>query len=115
MSTFHRLKPNIGNAVLAKYDYRCSKCNSKKNLCVHHTIKKNIHDKDYNDIENLTVLCRSCHMAHHRATGDIRSAGGRRGNSPEVKCKEDNCENFQHGKGLCKKHYAKKFRKKQGW
>lgn len=30
---------------------------------------------------------------------------GRTGKKPPIKCIEDGCENWQHGKSLCKKHY----------
>ena len=119
MKSFHRLKKDVGNAVLAKYDNKCTNCGSKENLCVHHIIKMKPDDENYNDIENLTVLCRSCHLSHHRKEGDVvpnnlPPAGnpyGRRGKKPPIKCIEDGCENWQHGKSLCKKHYEYKRRR----
>ena len=30
-------------------------------------------------------------------------------------CKKDDCFNPYYGKELCKMHYAKKFRREQGW
>ena len=119
MKSFYRLEKKVGNAVLAKYDNKCINCGSTKNLCVHHVIKMKPNDENYNDIENLTVLCRSCHLSHHRKEGDVAPnnlppAGnpyGRRGKKPPIKCIEDGCENWQHGKLLCKKHYEYKRRK----
>ena len=39
----------------------CRKCSSMEKLVVHHID----HDRDNNDIENLMVLCASCHKQHH--------------------------------------------------
>jgi 5-methylcytosine-specific restriction endonuclease McrA len=111
MKTFYRLKKEIGNAVLIKYDNKCTNCGTEKNLCVHHIIKMNPDDERYNDIENLTVLCRPCHLSHHRKEGDIVNPYGRRGKKPPIKCIEEGCENLQHGRSLCKKHYEYKRRK----
>ena len=122
--SFHRLNKNIGNAVLAKYEYQCTQCGSTENLCVHHIIRKKPADADYNEKDNLTVLCRSCHMKLHRREGHIIpplnpppiNKNGRRGKNKEiVYCSIEGCLNVQHGKGLCKKHYARKFRKAQNW
>jgi 5-methylcytosine-specific restriction endonuclease McrA len=119
MKTFHRLKKETGNAILVKYNYECTNCGSKENLCVHHVIKMKPDDEMYNDLENLTVLCRSCHLSHHRKEGDIvpnnlpppGNPYGRRGKKPPIRCLENGCENWQHGKSLCKKHYEYKRRR----
>lgn len=118
MKTFHRLRKEVGNAVLLKYNNECTKCGTKENLCVHHVIKMKPDDANYNDIENLTVLCRSCHLSHHRREKDIvpnnPPAGnpyGRRGKNSPIKCSIDGCDNWQHGRALCKKHYEYKRRK----
>lgn len=119
MRSFHRVKRIVGNYVLSKYDNKCTNCGDTENLCVHHIIKMSADNADYNDIENLTVLCRSCHMSHHRIEGDIMPntsppAGnpyGRRGKHPPIKCSEPNCDKWQHGRKLCKKHYENKRRK----
>lgn len=120
MRTFHRLKKEIGNAVLEKFNYTCTKCGQSENLCIHHKIKMHVSDERYNDIENLTVLCRSCHMSHHRSERDIVPPNlpppgnpyGRRGKKPPIKCSIFGCDRWQHGKGLCKKHYE--FKRKRG-
>lgn len=118
MRSFHRIKKEVGLEVLKKYNNKCTKCNSNKNLCVHHIIPMKVDDKRYNDIDNLTVLCRSCHMKHHRIEGDITpppppsgNPYGRRGKKPPIKCSEQGCERYQHGRALCKKHYEYKRRK----
>ena len=111
MATFHRLKRNVGEQVLTKFNNRCVNCGSDENLCIHHKEKMKPTDVRYNDIDNLTILCRKCHMAHHRREGDIVALGivpnpnGRRGNNPPVICKIEGCNRSQHGKSLCKKHY----------
>ena len=119
MRTFHRLKKEIGNFVLSKHDYKCTECGSTEHLCVHHIIKMEPNNERYNDIDNLTVLCRSCHLSIHRKAKDVvpniyTPAGnkfGRRGNVPPIRCSIENCDNMQHGKALCKKHYEQKRRK----
>jgi hypothetical protein len=120
MKTFHRLKKEVGLKALKKAEYKCEDCNKESNLCVHHIQRMNPDNPNYNELSNLKVLCRSCHMSFHRKAGHIISEGkgnpnpnGRRGKDvPEVFC---HCGKLQHGKGLCKKHYAKLFRRKQGW
>ena len=120
---YHRLKKEAGDYVLAKYQYQCTQCGNTTNLCVHHIVKMLPEEANYNDIENLTVLCRSCHMSHHRKEGDVSPPSpppgnpfGRRGKgNPPLVCKVDECNKMQHGRGLCKKHYARMFRKNQGW
>lgn len=48
--------------ILKKY-INCQKCDSDKDLIVHHIIDWDIsHD---NSEKNLTILCRSCHMKEH--------------------------------------------------
>lgn len=119
MKTFHRLKKEVGNAVLAKYNNKCTNCVSTENLCVHHIIKMKIDDENYNDIENLTVLCRSCHLSHHRKEGDVvpnrkpphGNPFGRRGKGPPIICFIEGCNIFQHARSLCKKHYENKRQK----
>lgn len=64
----------------------CQKCGSTDNLDVHH-IDENPFN---NDLENLTLLCRSCHMKEHR--------GGR-------KCSI--CDGKHKGLGYCDKHYQR--------
>lgn len=44
------------------YENKCSNCLSSNNLHIHH-IDKN---KSNNDIENLILLCASCHMKIHK-------------------------------------------------
>jgi len=118
MASFHRLKKEVGLFVLNKFNYKCSLCNSSENLCVHHIIKMEPNNPNYNDIDNLTVLCRRCHMSLHRRqndinhfnhkTGMISNPCGRRGKNTEpVYCMIDGCNNLQHGRNLCKKHYER--------
>ncbi len=118
--TFHRLKKSVGLAVLKKYKYICQSCGDSKRLCVHHIERKTIGSYDYNDINNLTVLCRSCHMRLHRKAGHILTIGtgsrgfygGRRGYSPPIFCKYKNCGKPQHAQGYCHTHYE--YKRKHG-
>ena len=43
------------------YPKICNRCGSDENICVHHK-DENQHN---NVIENLEVLCKKCHQAHH--------------------------------------------------
>lgn len=123
MATFYRLNPEIGNKVLDLFKNKCLVCGSKNDLCVHHVVKIDIKDPEYNNIENLIVLCRKCHMSHHRKNRDVcppeetlikqgcvLNPGGRRGKYPPIKCKENNCDRLQYGHGYCKKHYTRMIR-----
>lgn len=113
MTFFHKLNKDIGELVLKKYNYSCTNCGKKKDLCVHHIERKSPKDADYNVIDNLTVLCRKCHMSYHRKAGHVISVGNKKGNkfgrrgkdTLPVKCKIEGCNLTQHGRGLCKKHY----------
>ena len=40
-------------------EYTCRRCNNKKDLDVHHIIKRK--DGGTDDLSNLLSLCRSCH------------------------------------------------------
>lgn len=118
MRSFHRIKRSVGLKVLEEHNYRCINCGTKENLCVHHIIPMDVKDNRYNDISNLTVLCRPCHMKHHRKEWDIKPPPpppgnhyGRRGKVPPIKCSIEGCDILQHGKGLCKKHYERNRRK----
>jgi hypothetical protein len=45
------------------YPHLCAHCNKKrKNLDVHHRD----HNRSNNKIENLIILCRSCHLTYHK-------------------------------------------------
>ena len=90
MKSFHRLKKDVGNAVLAKYDNKCTNCGSKENLCVHHVKKGDVVPNNLPPPGNPY---------------------GRRGKKPPIRCIEDGCEILQHGKSLCKKHYEYKRRR----
>lgn len=64
----------------------CQKCGSERNLDVHH-IDENPFN---NELENLKLLCRSCHIKEHRS--------GR-------KCSI--CGDKHKGLGYCDKHYQR--------
>lgn len=44
------------------YDYKCDKCGSPKNLCVHHITYENLGEEKDDD---LVVLCQRCHRQLH--------------------------------------------------
>lgn len=68
---------------------KCEICGSKKNIDVHHKDE----NPSNNVLDNLMVLCRSCHMKIHH---------------PKPKCKV--CGKPVKGYGFCEKHYQR-FRK----
>lgn len=43
------------------YGRKCGECGSGKSLCVHHKDE----DRYNNELDNLEVLCRSCHARRH--------------------------------------------------
>lgn len=43
------------------YPALCNRCESVRNLCVHHRNE----DRKDNKISNLEILCKSCHQKHH--------------------------------------------------
>lgn len=64
----------------------CQKCGEEDSLDVHH-----IDENPYNnDLENLILLCRSCHMKVHR---------------PKSLCSI--CDSPHKGLGYCDKHYQR--------
>jgi len=48
--------------ALAGADYKCQLCNTDKTLQVHH---RTYERRGYEDLKDLTVLCRHCHAKHH--------------------------------------------------
>ena len=63
----------------------CEKCQSTKNLDVHHMDENPFN----NSLKNLQVLCRSCHTKHHR----------------KRTCTV--CEKPHKALGYCEKHYQR--------
>ncbi|MEC4817504.1 MAG: hypothetical protein SAK29_30175 [Scytonema sp. PMC 1069.18] len=55
----------VRKAALHNADYRCEMCNSSKNLQVHHRSYEH-RGYEFRHLEDLTVVCRSCHAFHHR-------------------------------------------------
>lgn len=84
--TRHESARNI--VSLTKGIKKCEICGEANNLDVHHK------DGNYNNnsIDNLIVLCRSCHMKTH--------------NKYSI-CKVDGCDRKVKGHGYCDKHYQR--------
>lgn len=60
-------------AALDAAGWRCERCHVPGRLEVHHKISI---FEDFSlalTLSNLEVLCRSCHIAHHRAEKDTKS------------------------------------------
>lgn len=84
-SSAHHTSRKIAYLIEGKEE-KCELCGSTKNIDVHHK------DGNYrnNSIENLIVVCRSCHMKLHR---------------PKALCKI--CGKPAKAYGLCDKHYQR--------
>lgn len=85
-SSAHESARKINDLLLNKKT--CELCGKSGKMDVHHK------DENYknNEVENLQVLCRSCHMKIHR---------------PKRICKVDGCESKVKGYGYCEKHYQR--------
>src|SRR3990167_8045721 len=53
--------------LIRLHEGKCPKCGSKKNLQVHHKDRVSFHNspKPNNSLENLELMCQSCHLKHH--------------------------------------------------
>ncbi|KKM82780.1 hypothetical protein LCGC14_1316190, partial [marine sediment metagenome] len=52
------------SAAFRTYEPKCDKCGYDKHIpvmVVHHID----HNRDNNDVSNLQILCRNCHIEHH--------------------------------------------------
>jgi len=54
----------ICKVILKRDKYKCSKCESKRKLQVHHKTYKN-HFHEHEHTEDLTTLCEKCHSEIH--------------------------------------------------
>lgn len=63
-----RISPSTRQSAMIETGYRCAvpTCRSSLSLDVHHIIQTS--DGGSDKIENLIVLCPTCHMAFHRGT-----------------------------------------------
>lgn len=66
----------------------CKRCGSTQNLDVHHIDENPLH----NALENLIVLCRTCHSRLHH---------------PQRLCSIEGCNQPHKGHGFCNKHYLR--------
>jgi hypothetical protein len=53
---------SLRKEALSAAKYRCQLCNAEGLLDVHH---RTYERRGFEDMEDLTVLCRSCHSKHH--------------------------------------------------
>ena len=82
----HATSRAINRRIMKKTE--CEICGKTGRLDVHHK------DGDYtnNTVENLQVLCRSCHMKIHK---------------PKPICKVEGCGKPVKGYGYCEKHFQR--------
>jgi hypothetical protein len=74
-STVNLFGEAVVDKVYEKFNYSCAICNSKKGLCIHH--KDRVGNSNYkklnkpvnNKLDNLLLVCRSCHMIIHDNLG----------------------------------------------
>ena len=69
MSRYHRQTPTrewerLRQAAFAQHGRRCARCFGAGRLEVHH--RKPLERGGTNDVGNLEVVCRSCHIHHHK-------------------------------------------------
>lgn len=102
--------------ALERANNKCEICGSKKDLIVHHKDKKGRGSKiKNNSLDNLIVLCKSCHIKEHRK--DLLNAKEEQF-SKKWALKYDKCivcgtTNRKHqAKGMCVNCYAKYMRNK---
>ena len=63
----------VRRGVFESKGRRCSKCGKAGRLEVHHVVP--MAAGGTNDLSNLIVFCRGCHIAHHRpAVGETERA-----------------------------------------
>jgi len=56
---------HVRERILGRDNYKCSKCGSGENLCVHHKDRVKENDNE----GNLITLCSSCHFEEHKRDG----------------------------------------------
>lgn len=63
------------DAVLERDGHKCRSCGSAENLVVHHEKRRTlgIRTDGHSQLDDLTTLCRSCHINLHRSAGDLAS------------------------------------------
>ena len=80
MSRLHRRTPNrewepIREKVFARDGRRCQQCGKAGRLEAHHVLP--LKENGSNDMDNLTTLCRGCHIEVHRPPESPRQAAWR--------------------------------------
>lgn len=55
----------VGDELLS-LEHKCCICGKKNDLEPHHILHTNKYDELYNSIENLVVMCNSCHHKYHQ-------------------------------------------------
>ncbi len=63
--------PGIRAIIIAKYNNRCFKCGVYVGASGHVHHEGSTNGDDYNDIENLLLLCPSCHRKAHGSSAVI--------------------------------------------
>lgn len=51
---------------ILKQEKKCCICNTKANLEPHHILHTTKYDELHNSIENLVVMCNTCHHNYHQ-------------------------------------------------
>ena len=62
----------LRDRVFKEHNYTCLYCGAKEKLCIHHLDCNGRNSKTSNNkIENLIVMCLSCHMKLHRRLQNV--------------------------------------------
>lgn len=101
--------------VYEKFDHKCLECGSQEYLNIHHIDKSGQTDNPNNSLDNLQLLCRSCHARLH-ANDDwakrIEEQGGYR-SGKEYLCEYRKKYREQHREEMNAyfREYAREYRK----
>lgn len=95
-----KLSFNTRIKMMSKYNFQCAKCESSIDLHVHHIERMTPDNPRYEDLDNLILLCNSCHTKEHRRKGEFPGT-----RSPHTHCKIEGCNRVHGAHGLCRKHY----------
>lgn len=95
-----QVSKKIRNIVMMRNSFKCTKCGTTNKLTIHHIKPMESDDPEFEDPDNLTLLCKSCHVQHHWKEGDII---GRKNFTNH--CQVDGCNRVHYSKLLCKRHY----------
>jgi 5-methylcytosine-specific restriction endonuclease McrA len=96
-------------AIWEKYDRKCSICGSADKLAVHHIDHSGLTDNPNNELDNLQLICGSCHAKLHankRWERQLKEQGGYLYKGREKEWR-DEFEKTEHRIQYCKEYTRK--------